>query len=74
VPRDQLNDWRALTLVAIASRKNGERAAAGRKNSGAVRAFTYCRQLFRLLKPSVPVHCFVIAASPINHENVPPGY
>jgi hypothetical protein len=67
VPRDQLNDWRALTLVAIASRKNGERAAAGR-------AFTYCRHLFRLLKPSVPVHCFVIAASPINHENVPPGH
>jgi hypothetical protein len=29
VPLDQLNDWRA-----IASRKNGERAAAGRKNSG----------------------------------------
>jgi hypothetical protein len=27
-----------------------------------------------LLKPSVPVHCFVIAASPINHENVPPGH
>jgi len=26
VSRDQLNGWRALTLVAIASRKNGERA------------------------------------------------
>jgi hypothetical protein len=29
-----LNDWRALTLVAIASRKNGERAAAGPKKFG----------------------------------------
>ena len=44
------------------------------KIRAAVRAFTYCRHLFRLLKPSVPVHCFVIAASPIDHENVPPGH
>jgi hypothetical protein len=75
VPRDQLNDWRALTLVAIRVAKKWRAGGGGaEKIQAAVRAFTYCRHLFRLLKPSSPVHCFVIAASRINHENVPPRH
>src|SRR5258707_803993 len=75
----ELNDWRALALVAVASRKNGERAAAKPKKFG-----RWCARLrigayvlaapFPLAQPISAVHCFVITASPINHENVPPGH
>src|SRR5258708_12723547 len=42
------------------------------KIRAAVRAFTYCRHLFRLLNPPVPVHSFLITPPPTNPDNLPP--
>jgi hypothetical protein len=64
---------------AIASRKNGEQAAAKPKKFGRwcarLRIGAYVLALpFPPAQPISAVHCFVITASPINHENVPPGH
>jgi hypothetical protein len=72
--RDQLGLARTHACGDRVAKKWRAGGGGAEKIQAAVRAFTYCRHLFRLLKPSLPVHCFVIAASRINHENVPPRH